>query len=154
MSNYTKEQVIKAKSHFKYGIDCDIFSEPVLTYAKIALEAIEYYFELDNQEVEKQDEVNRARIMRERISEIVEEQEAEIERLTAGYNDLLEQFRILDFECSRLERRDKMHDEIKSEAIKEYKHRVENDIISLLGKSNCNDFLECLDYRYKEMVGE
>ena len=51
MSNYTKEQVIKAKSHFKHGVDYDIFSEPVLTYAKIALEAIEYYFE-DNENLE------------------------------------------------------------------------------------------------------
>ena len=41
MAKYTDEQIKKAKSHFKYGIDCDIFQEPVLTYAKIALDAID-----------------------------------------------------------------------------------------------------------------
>jgi chromosome segregation ATPase len=41
-----------------------------------------------------------------------------------------------------------------SEAIKEYKNKVENDIVTLFGKSNCTEFIECLDYRYKEMVGE
>ena len=43
---------------------------------------------------------------------------------------------------------------IRAEAIKEYKNKVENDIVFLLGKSNCTDFLETLDYRYKEMVGK
>lgn len=45
-------------------------------------------------------------------------------------------------------------DRVKAEAIKEYKSKVENDIIILLGKSNCTEFIECLDYRYKEMVGD
>ena len=44
--------------------------------------------------------------------------------------------------------------EIRAEAIKEFKNKVENDIVTLLGKSNCTDFVNCLDYRYKEMVGE
>ena len=43
---------------------------------------------------------------------------------------------------------------IRAEAIKEFKNKVENDIVTLLGKSNCTDFVNCLDYRYKEMVGK
>lgn len=31
----------EAIQHYKYGIKCDIFSEPVITYAKIAIESIE-----------------------------------------------------------------------------------------------------------------
>ena len=31
-------------------------------------------------------------------------------------------------------------------------YKVENDIVTLLGKSNCTDFVDCLEYRYKEMV--
>lgn len=31
----------EAIDYYKYGIDCDIFSEPVTTYAKMALEALE-----------------------------------------------------------------------------------------------------------------
>lgn len=41
-----------------------------------------------------------------------------------------------------------------SEAIKEFKSKVENDIVVLLGKSNCTEFIDCLEYRYKEMVGD
>ena len=43
---------------------------------------------------------------------------------------------------------------IRAEAVKEFKNKVENDIVTLLGKSNCTDFVNCLDYRYKEMVGK
>ena len=36
-----KERLIKqAISHFSYGVSHDIFSEPVTTYAKLAIEAI------------------------------------------------------------------------------------------------------------------
>ena len=31
----------KAKAHFNYGINCDIFSEPVRSYAKMAVIALE-----------------------------------------------------------------------------------------------------------------
>jgi hypothetical protein len=31
----------EAINHYKYGIDCDVFSEPVTTYAKMAMEALE-----------------------------------------------------------------------------------------------------------------
>ena len=31
----------KAKAHFDYGIKCDIFSEPVTSYAKMAISALE-----------------------------------------------------------------------------------------------------------------
>ena len=37
-----KEKLVKqAISHFSYGISNDIFSEPVITYAKLAIEALE-----------------------------------------------------------------------------------------------------------------
>ena len=52
----TDNEIIKAKAHFEYGIKCDIFKEPVLSYAKTVLEAF--------------DEINR--------------QKAEIERLEKG----------------------------------------------------------------------
>lgn len=37
----TDEQIMKAKAHFEYGINYDIFSEPVLSYAKTVLQAFE-----------------------------------------------------------------------------------------------------------------
>ena len=37
-----KEKLVKqAISHFRYGVSHDIFSEPVTTYAKLAIEALE-----------------------------------------------------------------------------------------------------------------
>ena len=37
-----KEKLVKqAISHFSYGVSHDIFSEPVTTYAKLAIEALE-----------------------------------------------------------------------------------------------------------------
>ena len=37
----TDAEIIKAKAHFEYGIKCDIFQEPVLSYAKTVLEAFD-----------------------------------------------------------------------------------------------------------------
>ena len=37
----TDAEIIKAKAHFEYGIKCDIFSEPVLSYAETVLEAFD-----------------------------------------------------------------------------------------------------------------
>ena len=37
----TDKEIIKAKEHFEYGIKSDIFSEPVTSYAKTAVEALE-----------------------------------------------------------------------------------------------------------------
>ena len=34
-------EIEQAKAHFNYGVKCDIFSEPVTSYAKIAISAIE-----------------------------------------------------------------------------------------------------------------
>ena len=34
-------RIKKAIHHFKYGVDCDIFSEPVTSYAKTAISALE-----------------------------------------------------------------------------------------------------------------
>lgn len=36
-----REAIQEAINHFKYGISHDIFSEPVTTYAKAAIEALE-----------------------------------------------------------------------------------------------------------------
>ena len=37
-----REKLVKqAISHFRYGVSHDIFSEPVTTYAKLAIEALE-----------------------------------------------------------------------------------------------------------------
>ena len=36
-----KKLVKQAISHFRYGVSHDIFSEPVTTYAKLAIEALE-----------------------------------------------------------------------------------------------------------------
>lgn len=45
----TDNEIIKAKAHFEYGIKCDIFREPVLSYAETVLEAFE---ELNRQQAE------------------------------------------------------------------------------------------------------
>jgi hypothetical protein len=45
----TDEEIKRAKAHFKYGIQCDIFSEPVLSYAKTVLWAFE---EINRQKAE------------------------------------------------------------------------------------------------------
>ena len=36
-----KKLVKQAISHFRYGVSHDIFSEPVTTYAKLAIESLE-----------------------------------------------------------------------------------------------------------------
>lgn len=45
----TDNEIIKAKEYFKYGISHDIFSEPVLSYAKTVLWAFE---EINRQKAE------------------------------------------------------------------------------------------------------
>lgn len=35
------ENIKKAISHFNYGVKCDIFQEPVTSYAKMAISALE-----------------------------------------------------------------------------------------------------------------
>ncbi len=35
------EDIKKAISHFDYGVKCDIFQEPVTSYAKMAISALE-----------------------------------------------------------------------------------------------------------------
>ena len=37
----TDEQIVNTKKYLKYGIDCDIFQEPVTSYARTALWAFE-----------------------------------------------------------------------------------------------------------------
>lgn len=38
-----KADVEAAIKHFEYGIKCDIFSEPVASYAKLAVKALKSY---------------------------------------------------------------------------------------------------------------
>ena len=76
--------------------------------------------------------------------DLINRQQAEIERLTINMNAF----------GLGMKREKERADTTRAEAIKEYKNKVENDIVTLLGKSNCTDFVNCLDYRYKEMVGK
>ena len=48
----TDAEIAKAKAHFEYGIKCDIFSEPVLSYAETALEAFDL---INRQKAENKD---------------------------------------------------------------------------------------------------
>ncbi len=45
----TDDAIKEAKKYYKYGIDCDIFQEPVLSYARTVLWAFE---EIDRQKAE------------------------------------------------------------------------------------------------------
>lgn len=149
---YTDEQIKRAKSHFKYGIDCDIFSEPVLTYAKIALDALDL---INRQKVE----IERLTAENEQLGNDVDgklkyiyELEAEIERLqhdTAEFPN-----RVL---CSKgliltrsLAEYDELINEIASEAIKEFwgelkrRNTLDYGIVSAIAGDNL----------VKEMVGE
>lgn len=38
--NDKKDAIQRSISHFEYGIKCDIFSEPVTTHARLAVEAL------------------------------------------------------------------------------------------------------------------
>ena len=114
-------------------------------------------------------------------SRIVRKAEEEIKRQKAEYNSLLEQFRILDCECGRLEKADEnqkaeidrlkewenllkaeKHSLIKTEAVKEFANRLKNKI-----KTECNPYgkptfdydtslaiMRYIDNLLKEMVGE
>ena len=59
-------EIIKAKAHFVYGIKCDIFQEPVLSYAKTVLEAF--------------DEINRLKAENERLKNDLAISKKEIKR--------------------------------------------------------------------------
>lgn len=41
------DPIERAIAHYQYGIDCDIFSEPVTTYAQTAIEALTFYKDRD-----------------------------------------------------------------------------------------------------------
>lgn len=57
----TDAEIVKAKAHFEYGIKCDIFREPVLSYAKTVLEAF--------------DEINRLQAEGDNYKQIAENQQ-------------------------------------------------------------------------------
>jgi hypothetical protein len=42
------ETINEAISHYQYGINCDIFSEPVTSYAKLAIKALEQMRDKNN----------------------------------------------------------------------------------------------------------
>lgn len=96
---------------------------------------------------------------------VINGQKAEIESLIAGQETLQTFISEKDKEIERLQKENIELDganilltvtlqNAKSEAVKEYKSKVENDIVTLLGKLNCTEFINCLEYRYKEMVGD
>ena len=82
------------------------------------------------------------------ILDLFNRQQAEIERLKN------ECFCIANERDAIKDCIDTAVEEAKAEAIKAYKGKVENDIVILLGKSNCTEFIDCLEYRYKEMAGD
>lgn len=110
----TDSEIEKAKAHFEYGIKCDIFQEPVLSYAKTVLEAFD---EINRQQAEKddlfyklvgvmhsvdkwldgdelkQDEVNRAATMREKTLQIVESLQAENEHYSHNVKEMTDSIR-------------------------------------------------------------
>ncbi len=128
-SKYTDEQIKKAKAHFKYGIDCDIFSEPVLTYAKIALDALD-------------------------ALDIINRQESEIERLREELTVSQTGYVSMEGHAWQLERKLAT---AKSEAIKEFAERLKSTFPPREDKRCTLDdcyTLDIIDNLVKEMVGE
>lgn len=83
MNSLTDNEIIKAKAHFEYGIKCDIFQEPVLSYAKTVLEAFD---ELSRQKAEIENYIKVAEYQQDltlKKSFEIKELKAEIERLKA-----------------------------------------------------------------------
>lgn len=77
----TDAEIIKAKAHFEYGIKCDIFHEPVLSYAKTVLEAFDEINRLQaDRDNYKQIAENQMRIILDKVFEN-KKLKAEIERL-------------------------------------------------------------------------
>lgn len=77
----TDEQIVSTKKYLKYGIDCDIFQEPVTSYARTALWAFE---EITRQKSELADLNNLLKLsndIQNEFSEKIDEQKAEIEEL-------------------------------------------------------------------------
>ena len=62
----TDKSITEAISYFKYGVDCDIFHEPVITYATLAIEALKEKLEDTSRNtinaLEKQVDEQRAKI--------------------------------------------------------------------------------------------
>ena len=121
---------------------------------------------LDSDEL-KQDEVNRAATMREKTLQIVEQKQAEIEKLRAikevildNYQNSINEVIQLRAEIERLQKENesfsclgKMYSEIKAEAIKEFAERFEEE----LGEDFFNHYpyvLAALDILVQEMVGD
>lgn len=142
----TDNEIIKAKAHFEYGIKCDIFQEPVLSYAKTVLEAFD---ELSRQKAEIENYIKVAEYQQNltpKKSFEIKELKAEIERLQKENN----QFADIG----------KMYSEIKAEAIKEFAERLKNYYINNKRyrrpyAHTLIDFLfDIIDNLVKEMVGD
>lgn len=116
MNSLTDSEIIKAKAHFEYGIKCDIFQEPVLSYAKTVLEAFD---ELSRQKAEIENYIKVAEYQQNltlKKSFEIKELKAEIERLQKENN----QFADIG----------KMYSEIKAEA----KAEARKEVIERLNK--------------------
>jgi hypothetical protein len=81
-----------------------------------------------------------------------------IKHALKDYTSQKAEIEMLQFECGRLERHTKMHDEIITEAIKEFAEMVKGQAHIVL-RAYCNmdaisEFENCVDNLVKEMVGE
>lgn len=166
MIKYTDEQIKKiAECHIKRRCyDCPIGREDIQRLSKPCSTMIsEILLDLINRQEADLNNIGIAlevtrdnlgdRLVELQQAEVkIDELEAEIERLKKENEYILMQHKFQrrpDGNCWN-----DVIEKAKSEAIKEYKSRVENDVVTLLEKSNCAEFLEVLGYRYKEMVGE
>lgn len=86
----TDAEIIKAKAHFEYGIKCDIFKEPVLSYAKTVLEAF--------------DEINRQKAEIEGLKSLREEWKNEAYKLADRADELTDENNKLKAEIERFKK--------------------------------------------------
>ena len=84
----TDAEIAKAKAHFEYGIKCDIFSEPVLSYAETALEAF--------------DLINRQKVEIESLQKQARLDEEYIKNLEKAFNDRTAELQTAKFEVKQL----------------------------------------------------
>ena len=106
----TDAEIAKAKAHFEYGIKCDIFSEPVLSYAETALEAFDL-IKRQKAEIEKLQKENK------QFADIGKlHSEIKVETVKKFKNTIRVLFRL---EFLRRKRYDKIFDEAEAIMLKE-----------------------------------
>ena len=165
----TEKEIIKAKAHYEYGIKCDIFSEPVLSYANTVLEVFDAYnrqqakigrLQRRNSELEaelddlKRDDLPRCKDALRRANEMgmaleMENQalKAEIERLEKLSKDRAD----VNFE-KIVGVVDRARADIKVEAIKEFAERLKIAYIDT--PMDYYEIEKTITNLVKEMVGD